>query len=183
MTPWRTAITKTLVSLLSVSLTLAVIELHPTRPAHAVELIIQGPNFNEPDLRKALFDAARIYGKAGCGDLSLAELTAQNALRANVPANLLAALISIESSCNPLAISNKGAVGLTQVNVKVQADKFAQFRTINLFNPEESMRVGADILAANIKQYGLHSGVAHYDGIGPKADAYEVKVLALAGVK
>lgn len=154
----------------------------PSHPANAVEPVLQGPNFNSPDLRKAFFDASRIYGKAGCGDMNLAELTARNAIRSGVPANLLAAIVAVESSCDPLAISNKGAVGLTQVNVKVQAIKFAQFRAINLFDPEQSMRVGTDILRDNIAQYGgVKQGVTHYNGTGPDADAYALKVLALAG--
>jgi soluble lytic murein transglycosylase-like protein len=131
--------------------------------------------------KQAFFDAARIYGKAGCGDIQLAEMTAKNSLRTGVPANVVASIVAVESSCNPLAISNKGAVGLTQVNVKVQAEKFAQFRAINLFNPEDSMRVGTDIMSDMIHQYGLHGGVSHYNGSGPDADAYAVKVLMLAG--
>lgn len=138
--------------------------------------------FQVPAYRQAFFDAARIYGKAGCGDINLAELTAQNAVRSGVPANLLAAIVAVESSCDPLAISNKGAVGLTQVNVKVQSEKYNKFRTINLFDPEQSMRVGTDILRDDIAQYGgTKQGVSHYNGTGPDADAYALKVLALAG--
>ena len=177
----KAAIMKTLVSLLSISLTLAIIQLQPIQRVQAIEPVVAGPNFNQPELRKAFFDAARIYGKAGCGDMELAEMTAQHALRTKLPANLIASIVAVESACNPLAISSKGAVGLTQVNVKVQAEKFAQFRTINLFNPEQSMQVGTDILADMIKDYGLRGGVSHYNGSGPDADAYAVKVLALAG--
>ena len=140
------------------------------------------PNpFDVPAYRQAFFDASRIYGKSGCGDIQLAQMTAENSLKTGVPANVIAAIVSVESSCNPLAISQKGAVGLTQVNVKVQSDKFAQFRTINLFNPQENMKVGTQIMAEMIKQYGLRSGISHYDGVGPDADAYVVKVLTLAG--
>ena len=179
---WKHAFTKTLLSLLSIGLTLAIVELQPTRQAHADVPVAPGPNFNAPDFRKAFFDAARIYGKAGCGDMDLAEMTARHSIRSGVPANLLAAVVAIESSCNPLAISNKGAVGLTQVYVKVQADKFAQFRAINLFDPEQNMRVGTDILRDDIAQFGgMKQGVSHYNGTGPDADAYAVKVLALAG--
>lgn len=131
--------------------------------------------------KQAFFDAARIYGKAGCGDVQLAEMTAKHALRTGVPANVVSSIVAVESSCNPLAISNRGAVGLTQVNVKVQSVKFAQFRAINLFNPEDSMRVGTDIMAEMIHQYGLRGGVSHYNGEGPDAEAYAVKVLQLAG--
>lgn len=140
------------------------------------------PNaYDVPAYRQAVFNAARIYGKAGCGDIQLAEMTAENSLKTGVPANIIASIVSVESSCNPLAISNKGAVGLTQVNVKVQSDKFAQFRAINLFNPKENMVVGTQIMADMIKTYGLRGGVSHYNGSGPDAEAYAVKVMALAG--
>lgn len=129
--------------------------------------------------RKAFFDAARIYGKSGCGDMKLAEMTAENSIRNQVPANMIAAIVSVESSCNPLAISGKGAVGLTQINVKVQASAY-DFAQVNLFNPEQNMDTGTKIMASMIKTYG-RSWVSHYDGIGPDADAYALKVQVLAG--
>jgi hypothetical protein len=156
---------------------------HTDRPIHADVPVQQGPNLNVPDLKKAFFDAARIYGKKGCGDVDLALMTAQNALRTGLPANLVAAVVGVESTCSPIAISKKGAVGIMQINVAVWADKYSNFKSVNLFNPEEGMRVGCDILAANIKQWGLKSGVAHYDGVGQEADDYGVQVLALAGIK
>lgn len=163
---------------LSMSPLLLVFLLLPT----ATQTAMVTPNpYDVPAYRQAFFDASRIYGKSGCGDIQLAEMTAENSLKTGVPANVIAAVVSVESSCNPLAISNRGAVGLTQVNVKVQSEKFAQFRTINLFNPKENMQVGTQIMAEMIKQYGLRSGISHYDGVGPEADAYVIKVLALAG--
>lgn len=140
------------------------------------------PNiYTNPAFQQAFFDAARIYGKKGCGDKELAEMTAQNALRTDLPANLVAAVVGIESSCVPIAISKKGAVGIMQINVMAQSEKYNNFRTINLFNPDQNMQIGCDILAGMIKQYGLKSGVAHYDGIGDEADSYQAQVLALAG--
>lgn len=131
--------------------------------------------------RKAFFDASKVYGKAGCGDINLAELTARNAIRTNLPASLIASVVSVESNCNPLAVSNKGAIGIMQVNVQVQAEKFGHFRTINLLNVEQGMETGTDILSGMIKTWGLRAGVSHYNGSGPDAEAYAVKVLQLAG--
>jgi len=135
--------------------------------------------FQVPSYRRAFFDAARIYGKAGCGDMNLAESTASHALQNGVPANVVAAIVAVESSCNPLAISGKGAVGLTQVNVKVQATAY-DFTQVNLFNPEQNMDTGTRIMASMIKTYGK-TWISHYDGVGPDADAYALKVQALAG--
>lgn len=167
------------ISVISLSPLLVFLILALPTATHTAE--INSSPYDVPAYRQAFFDAARIYGKANCGDIKLAEMTAENSLRTGVPANVVAAIVSVESSCNPLAISNKGAVGLTQVNVKVQSEKFAQFRTINLFNPEENMKVGTQIMAEMIKTYGLRSGISHYDGVGPEADAYVIKVMALAG--
>jgi soluble lytic murein transglycosylase-like protein len=175
----KTAFTKTLVMFLSLAMTLTV--QFPEKPIYASVPIAETNTLNQAEFRKAFFDASRIYGKAGCGDMDLAEMTAKHAIRTGLSANLIAAIVSIESSCDPLAISNRGAVGIMQVNVKVQSEKFAQFRTINLFNPEQGMSVGTDILAGMIKTWGLKAGVSHYNGSGPDAEAYAVKVLALAG--
>lgn len=143
-------------------------------PAPAVE----NP-YTNPAFQQAFFDAAKTYGKKGCGDKALAELTAQVALKNNVPANLMAAVVGIESSCN--AYANNGiAVGIAQINVLVHKDEY-DFSKINLFNPKENMEVGGEILAKAIKVWGLRSGVAHYNGQGPKAEQYAVDVLALAG--
>ena len=150
-------------------------------PAWTQTATVNPSPYDTPAYRQAVFNAARIYGKAGCGDIQLAEMTAENSLKTGVPANVIASIVSIESSCNPLAISQKGAIGLTQVNVKVQSDQFAQFRLINLFNPKENMQVGTEIMAQMIKQYGLRGGISHYNGSGPDAEAYAVKVTALAG--
>ena len=166
------------ISVLSMTPLLALFLLVPT-PTHTAG--VNPSPYDVPAYRQAVFNAARIYGKTGCGDIQLAEITAENSLKSGVPANLIASIISIESSCNPLAISNRGAAGIMQVNVKVQADKFAQFRTINLFNPKENMQVGTQILSEMIKTYGLRGGVSHYNGSGPDAEAYAVKVMALAG--
>lgn len=165
-------------TVLTIVVSLSVITFIPEKTQTAT--ITSGP-YQVPAYREAFFNAARIYGKSGCGEIKLAEMTAKNSLRTGVPANIVASIVSVESSCDPLAISNRGAVGLTQVNVKVQSEKFSRFTTINLFNPEDNMKVGTDIMADMIKTYGLRSGISHYNGTGPDAEAYAVKVLALAG--
>lgn len=165
------------IAIVSMTPMLSILLLLPAS-THTAEV---NPNsFDVPAYRQAFFNASRIYGKSGCGDIQLAEMTAENSLKTGVPANVIAAVVSVESSCNPLAISNRGAVGLMQINVKVQSKEY-DFSMINLFNSRQSIEVGTKILSGMIKQYGLKSGVAHYDGIGEEADAYVIKVLALAG--
>ena len=131
--------------------------------------------------RKSFFDAARVYGRAGCGDVQLAELTARSSAKTGLPANVIAAVIAVESACNPLAVSRDGGVGLTQIEVKLWAPRYNNFRDKNLLKQEDSMEVGTEILAENVREFGLHQGIRHYNGFGDDAEAYAIKVMALAG--
>jgi soluble lytic murein transglycosylase-like protein len=139
-----------------------------------------------PEFERAFFQAAKVYGKAGCGDQHLAEITAKHAISSGLPAGVVAAMIATESTCNPMAVSNRGAVGLTQVNVKVWSKRY-DFTKINLLNPEDSLKVGTSILSDQVKQYGLRAGLHRYygeggdDGLGLGGSGYVEKVLALAG--
>jgi soluble lytic murein transglycosylase-like protein len=139
--------------------------------------------YDRTDFRKSLFDAARVFGRAGCGDLQLAEMTARSSAKTGLPANLLAAEIAVESTCNPLAVSRDGGVGLLQVMPRVWAGKYDNFRDKNLLKAEDSMEVGSEILAENIRQYGTRDGIRRYNGSGLDAEAYAVKVIQLAGTR
>lgn len=139
--------------------------------------------FDVPTFKKSFFDAARIYGRAECGDVLLAEQTAQASAKTGLPANVIAAEISVESHCDPLAISHDGGVGLLQIMPKIWASKFDNFREKNLLKAEDSMDVGTTILADNIKQFGMRQGIRRYNGSGPDADVYAEKVMTLAGAK
>jgi soluble lytic murein transglycosylase-like protein len=139
--------------------------------------------YDRPDFRKSLFDASRVYGRAGCGDLGLAEMTARSSAKTGLPANLLAAEIAVESTCNPLAVSRDGGVGLLQVMPRIWAGKYDNFRDKNLLKAEDSMEVGSEILAENIKTYGTREGIRRYNGSGPDAELYALKVIQLAGTR
>jgi len=149
-----------------------------SRPGTPAPVLSQSADYTNLAFQQAFFDAARTYGKKGCGDKALAELTATVALKNQVPANVMAAIVGIESSCNPLA-DNGIAVGIAQVNVLAHKDEY-DFSRINLFNARENMEVGAQILAKSLKTWGPRQGVAHYNGIGPKAEQYAADVLTLA---
>lgn len=148
-------------------------------PVRTQTAVVNTSPYDSPAYRQAFFNAARIYGKAGCGDIKLAELTAEYSVRNQVPANQIAAIVSVESSCNPLAVSPVGDVGLLQINVGIQAKAF-DFSRVNLFNPEENMDTGTRIMASLLKTYGT-KWVSHYNGSGPRAEAYALRVQALAG--
>jgi soluble lytic murein transglycosylase-like protein len=159
---------------------LGILFLASSHPAMSVQV-----ESHSAEYQTAFFEAAKTYGKVGCGDQPLAEMTARNSLKTGLPARVIAAMASAESTCNPLAVSNRGAIGLTQVMPKIWSKQF-DFSKINLFNPEENMAVGTTILSGLVKQYGLKAGLARYYGTGPDAiglggAGYAEKVLSLAG--
>jgi soluble lytic murein transglycosylase-like protein len=139
--------------------------------------------YDSPNFRRAFFDAARVYGRAGCGDVQLAEMTARSSMKTGLPANVIAAEIAVESTCDPLAVSRDGGVGLLQIMPKLWASRFNGFRDKNLLRAEDSMEVGTEILAENIQKYGLREGIRHYNGAGPDAELYALKVMQLAGAR
>jgi soluble lytic murein transglycosylase-like protein len=155
----------------------------PSFSGKTADRLVQKSDYEVPAFRKAFFDAARVYGRAGCGDVQLAEKTARSAAKTGLPANLIAAEIAVESTCNPLAVSRDGGVGIMQVMPSIWASKYDNFVSKNLLNPDDGMEVGGQILAENVRLYGIHQGIRHYNGSGPDAEAYALKVMALAGVK
>ena len=154
---------------------------------HRQQVLVPAPIVAEahsPEMMAAFFYAAKIYGKAGCGDMVLAEKTAQWAVKTGLPASMVAGQIATESTCNPLAVSNRGAVGLMQVVPKVWKTKY-DFSKVNLFNPDDNMAVGCAIMADLVKRYGAKNALAHYygtgnDGIGSSGEEYSKKVQLIS---
>ena len=145
--------------------------------------VVQKSEYDVQAFRQSFFDAARVYGRAGCGDVALAEQTARAAAKTGLPAAVIAAEIAVESSCNPLAVSHDGGIGLTQVMPSIWASRYNSFRDKNLLKAEDSIDVGTAILAENVSLYGLRAGIRHYNGSGPAAEIYATKVTALAGTR
>lgn len=150
----------------------------PRPPAQAFDFSI----FHTAPLQVAL-----VFGRsAGCSDAKpeLINNTARAAIDAGVDPGVYAATVATESACNPLAISSRGAVGLSGIMIKTWKDRF-DFSTVNLFNPTDNLRVGAQIEAQYIQQYGLAEGIHHYNGMGVGCETcdagYVSKILLLAG--
>ncbi len=83
-----------------------------------------------------------------------------------------------------LALRNKtgkaqgvGPVQLTYPGYQDAADKAG-----GCWKPLVNITVGFGILAHNVRQDGLHAGVAAYNGTGPAAERYADEVLARATV-
>lgn len=169
---------KLLPSILTVGLMVLMIQLttssQPTyAPVHAD--MTQSHN----DMEHAVFQVAKVFGRGGCGDYQLAQRVARISLQNHVDPSLEASVITVESSCNSLAISSKGAVGLGQVLVSFWK-KSVDFSKVNLFNPDDNLDQSTKILHDMIQTYGTRKGLLQYSGGDP---AYVDKVMTLAGVK
>ena len=171
-TPFRVIVLSVLLIVALVTLAVTVIRGLETQPPIVIESVT---------LRQELHAVSIIYGKVGgkCDDYRLAEMTARVAMEAGVDAGLLAAIVAVESTCNHLAISKAGAVGLAQVNVKVWGPEHGDWWLINLFHPQQNLEVAARILKQMVERYGIEKGVERYCGAGPEARAYAKKVMRL----
>ena len=122
--------------------------------------------------------AKAIYDRYGC-DESLAAPTAAFALRANVPAAVVAADVVVESSCNKNAVSSAGAVGLMQIMPKIH-----HLDRRSLFDRETNLRAGTKILSEYARAHGgLREGLRYYYGViegSTESDEYADRVLAVA---
>ncbi|MHB1373022.1 MAG: lytic transglycosylase domain-containing protein [Thauera sp.] len=95
---------------------------------------------------------------------------------------LIVAIMAVESSFNPRAVSNMGAQGLMQVIPRYHKDKIGPNRGRNaLFDPEVNVRVGTLVLHEGLQRYGsMQRALQYYNGAlkDPKA-RYTRKVMAV----
>ena len=96
------------------------------------------------------------------------EVITQHARRNNVRAELVRAVVQVESAYNPYARSPKGASGLMQLMPATAV----QFGVKNAFNPEENLRAGVKYLRELLNRYANNEelALAAYNA-GPKAVA------------
>ena len=94
-----------------------------------------------------------------------------------VTPELLTALIVVESSANHIAVSNKGAVGLTQVMPTIW-----QYQKQELLNPYRNIEIGSKILKHYIDRHGIQGGLSSYNsGRKNRSLRYARSVLDVAG--
>lgn len=95
---------------------------------------------------------------------------------------LLLAIIKVESTFNPKAVSRVNAAGLMQVLPKAHPEKIAEIGGVNqLFVPEVNIRVGTRILRDYLKKSNgsLENALQFYNGaFFDKTRKYARKVLA-----
>lgn len=128
-------------------------------------------------VERATRQADTIYRHHGCSS-EYSAFTGQAALDFGLSPRLLAALVVVESSCNPRAQDGVGSFGLTQVNGRTwHVSRRA------LVNPRINIRIGAMILASYVRRFGLVEGLHHYNGYSEVHDhTYVKKVLTTAGM-
>jgi hypothetical protein len=138
--------------------------------------------------RTAPLEVAKVFGRTpGCADADaeLIQATAQAAIEAGLDPAIAAATVGVESGCNQFAVSNRGAIGIMQIMPKVWSTKYDFAGSVNLFNRADNLRIGAQIEAGLITQYGVDGGIRRYNGLGvdcSTCDAgYTSKILLLAG--
>jgi soluble lytic murein transglycosylase-like protein len=95
---------------------------------------------------------------------------------------LIVAVMAIESSFNPVAVSRMGAQGLMQVIPRYHKDKIGDARGKNpLFDPRLNVRVGTEVLAEGLRRFGsMQTALQYYGGaLGDPNASYANKVLAM----
>jgi soluble lytic murein transglycosylase-like protein len=94
----------------------------------------------------------------------------------DVSFNILTALIVVESSANHIAVSRRGATGLTQVMPGIW-----RFDRNTLIDPYKNIEIGSSILKYYINRHGLDGGLSAYNS-GRKNGSirYARKVLRIA---
>ncbi len=95
---------------------------------------------------------------------------------------LIVAIMAVESSFNPRAVSNMGAQGLMQVIPRYHQDKIGPQRSKNaLFDPKVNVRVGTLVLHEGLQRYGsMQRALQYYNGALKDPNArYTRKVMAL----
>src|SRR5207253_2876768 len=93
---------------------------------------------------------------------------------------LIVAVMAIESRFNPIAQSERGAMGLMQIIPRFHSDKLAADSGESIFDPRVNIRLGARVLKEYIHRGGNeHAGLQLYNGsASDPSNAYAGKVLA-----
>jgi len=89
-----------------------------------------------------------------------------SAAKAELDPLLLVAIMAVESSFNPMAKSQAGAVGLMQVIPRWHMDKIGEGKDHSvLFDPRLNVQVGTLVLREGLSRYGsLEAALQYYNG-------------------
>jgi soluble lytic murein transglycosylase-like protein len=122
---------------------------------------------------------ARRYRIALASAREVVETAFSEGRRNGVDPVLILAVIAVESRFNPIAESERGAVGLMQVVPRFHADKLAEIGAASALPPPANIALGARILRESIERGGGETaGLQLYNGSsddGTKAYANRVQ--------
>lgn len=93
---------------------------------------------------------------------------------------LVVAVMAVESRFNPIAQSERGAMGLMQVIPRFHSDKVSADGEESIFDPHVNIRLGARVLKEYIQRGGNElAGLQLYNGsASDPSNAYAGKVMA-----
>lgn len=128
--------------------------------------------------RQAEATLARQFKAEGCSD-QYAGLAAEAAVDNHLPPRIVGALIFVESSCRPDAVSKAGAIGLVQVNPHI----WHQWSPEALRDPQTNIQAGTLILASYVRESGLREGLHRFNGLGDPNQDYSDRVMQVAGYR
>jgi hypothetical protein len=139
------------------------------------------PYVSETEFREQRIVQAtlRRFSSIGGEDVTkLTKMIVRHALERQVDPKLVAAVIVVESSCNPLAISGSKSVGIMQIHLPTWSS-VVNFTEKNPFDPEVNIEIGTHILANYLKRCkDLESALLAYEGSHDAVDSeYLTKVL------
>ena len=128
--------------------------------------------------RAAEATLARQFKAEGCSD-QYAGLAARSAVDNHLPPRVVGALIFVESSCRPDAVSKAGAIGLLQVSPRT----WHSWTPEALRDPRTNIQAGTFILASYVQESGLREGLHRYNGLGDPSQDYSDRVMQVAGYR
>ncbi len=122
---------------------------------------------------------AKRYRVSSRATVELVRTAYREANRNGVDPLLVLAVMAIESSFNPIAESDGGAVGLMQIVPRFHEDKLAS-REGSALDPSVNIQVGTQVLREYIRRAGTEAaGLQLYNGSADDpASAYANKVLS-----
>lgn len=94
----------------------------------------------------------------------MAESTVAASEEFKVPLKIVVGVNTKESTADPFAESSKGAIGTSQVNFKVNADRFPNVTTKrDMYDPQHNIRCGTSMLQEYIEKYGVKNALHAYN--------------------
>ena len=102
------------------------------------------------------------------------------ATRSGVDPNIVKAIIVEESGGNPNAVGNNGeSIGLMQIQPKHHKKRMEELGIVSLFDPQENVIVGCNILAELYDKYGNYEDALSVYNSGNTEDgkAYAERIL------